>query len=140
VHAAVWVAVFAFWLLLTRNYHPTLGIGVLATTLLVAAFVGAVYVNSYLLLPRLARRTSWWRYLLSLLAIVVVLDVVTVVLAIQGVYDLLWGPDPLRFGFWFNFAIDGIGIDAHLAAGTLVLNVLGKGRLGRLSGQMSKGA
>ena len=130
LHVAAWVALFAFWLFVTRGYHPTPLIGALATTLLVAAFAGAVYTNSYLLLPRFAGRGLWVRYSLWLIALVAVLDV-AVVLAIRGVYDLLWGPDPRRFGFWSNFATDGVGILAHIIGGLVVLNVLGGRRFGR---------
>jgi hypothetical protein len=35
----------------------------------------------------------------------------------------LWGPDPLRFGFWFNLASDGFGIILHLAVATGVLRL-----------------
>jgi hypothetical protein len=45
---------------------------------------------------------------------VLVFDLVAV-LFIQFIYDRLWGADPLRYGFWFNMASDGLGILVHLA-------------------------
>lgn len=119
-HAAVWLAVFLFWLFVTRGFHPTLAIAMLATAVLVAAFALAVYANDLFLLPRLARRRLWLRYALSLLLVVVILDLAAVLL-IQFIYDQLWGPDPLRYGFWFNMASDGAGIILHLALAAGIL-------------------
>ena len=115
MHAALWAGVFTFWLLATRGHHPNLVIAVLATAVLVAAFALAVYVNGLFLLPRFARRGLRARYAVSLVATLIVLDLAAVLL-IQLVYDRLWGPDPLRYGFWFNAASEGVLIIIHLAA------------------------
>lgn len=120
LHVAVWSGVFIFWLSVTRQHHPNLTIAVSATAVLVSSFALAVYVNSFLLLPGLARRRFWLRYVISLLATVAVLDLIAVLL-IQFIYDRLWGPDPLRYGFWFNMASDGFGIVVHLVAAMLVM-------------------
>jgi|ERR1044071_2980058 hypothetical protein len=115
LHIAIWSGVFIFWLLTTRNHHPTLTIAILATAVLVAAFALAVYVNHLFLLPRFARHRLWLQYALSLVITVAVLDLAAVLL-IQFIYDRLWGPDPLRYGFWFNVASEGVLIIIHLAA------------------------
>ena len=115
LHAAVWSGVFVFWLLATRNHHPTLTIALLATAVLVAAFALAVYVNGLFLLPRFARAHLWLGCAVGLLATVIILDL-TAVLLIQFIYDRLWGPDPLRYGFWFNATSEGVLIIVHLAA------------------------
>jgi hypothetical protein len=120
LHAAVWAGVFIFWLVVTRRHHPTLTIAVSATAVLVTSFALAVYANSLFLLPGFARRRLWSRYIVSLLATVAVLDLVAVLL-VQCVYDRLWGADPLRYGFWFNVASDGLGIAVHLAAAMAVM-------------------
>jgi hypothetical protein len=106
LHGAAWSGVFVFWLLATRNHHPTWTIALLATAVLVAAFALAVYVNALLLLPGLARARRWSGYAVGLLATVIILDLAAVLL-IQFIYDRLWGPDPLRYGFWFNAASEG---------------------------------
>lgn len=113
MHVAVWLCVFMFWLLATRRFHPTLSIAVLATAVLVSASAWAVYVNRLFLLPRFARARLWWQYAASLLATVIILDLIAVLL-IQIIYDRLWRPDPLRFGFWLNVASDGFIIVLHL--------------------------
>lgn len=123
LHVAVWSGVFVFWLVVTRQHHPTLTIAASATAVLVSSFALAVYVNSLFLLPRFARQRLWLRYFVSLLATVAVLDVVAVLL-IQFIYDRLWGADPLRYGFWFNMASDGFGIAVHLAAAMVVMRVI----------------
>jgi hypothetical protein len=115
LHVAIWSGVFIFWLLATRNHHPTLTIAMLATVVLVTAFALAVYVNALLLLPRYARPRRWLQYTVALLATIAVLDLAAVLL-IQFIYDRLWGPDPLRYGFWFNVASEGVLIIFHLAA------------------------
>jgi len=115
--------VFVFWLVATRQYHPTLTIAVLATAVLVSASALAVYANSLFLLSRFARRRLWWRYMASLLAMIIVLDLIAVPL-IQFIYDWLWRPDPLRFGFWFNVLSDGIIIVVHVVAAMLLVWVV----------------
>ena len=120
LHLAVWLGVFAFWLLVTRQYHPTPALAVLATAVLVSASALAVYVNNLLLLPRFARRHLWWQYAAALLATVAILDLLAVPL-IQFLYDWLWGPDPRRFGFWFNVLSDGSIIVVHVVVATLVM-------------------
>ena len=115
LHVAIWSGVFIFWLVTTRNHHPTLTIALSATAVLVAAFALAVYINGLFLLPRFARRRLWLQYGVSLLVTIIILDLAAVLL-IQFIYDYLWGPDPLRYGFWFNVASEGVLIIIHLAA------------------------
>ena len=136
LHAAVWAGVLVFWLVVTRRHHPTLTIAVSATAVLVTSFALAVYANSLFLLPRFARRRLWFRYIISLLATVAVLDLVAV-LMVQCIYDRLWGADPLRYGFWFNMASDGLGVATHLVAATVVMwvaRLLRRGARAGLSG------
>lgn len=116
----IWTGVFIFLLLATRRYHPTLLIAVSATMVLITVSALAVYLNNLWLLPRFARRRARGQYALLLVAIVIVLDLIAV-LTIQAIYDLLWRPDPLRFGFWFNVLSDGFIILAHLVAATAVM-------------------
>jgi hypothetical protein len=120
LHIVVWLGVFAFWLVLTRQHHPTWIVAALATAVLVSAFAVAVYVNSLSLLPGFAKRRRWLKYFGALLAVVVLLDLAAVLL-IQLIYDLLWGADANRYGFWFNMASDGAGIIVHVVASMFVL-------------------
>ena len=120
LHTTVWCSIFVFWLVVTRQHHPTLAIAVSATAVLVSSFALAVYANSFFLLPKFAQQKLWLQYAVSLLATVAVLDLGAVLL-IQFIYDWLWGADPLRYGFWFNMASDGFGIVVHLVAAMVLM-------------------
>jgi hypothetical protein len=111
----LWLGLFIGWLLATRHYHPTLLIAVLVTTILVSASALAVYINRHVLQTQFARHRSLLKYAVLLITLLVALDLIAV-LSIQRIYDLLWGPDPNRFGFWFNFGSDGFIIVLHLIA------------------------
>jgi hypothetical protein len=124
LHASVWLCVFALWLPPARRFHPTWTIAVSATAVLVSASALAVYLNALALRPRFAR--NWPKYAVSLLVTVAALDVAAV-LSIGAVYDWLWRPDPLRFGFWFNVASDGFIIVLHLLAAA-ALSRLARGK------------
>lgn len=116
LHVAIWLGVFLFWLLLTRQHHPTWIVAASATAVLVSAFALAVYANSLYLQPKFAKRRQWLQYLLSLLALVIILDLIAVML-IQFIYDWLWRTDDEgRYSFWFNMASDGAGIIVHVSA------------------------
>jgi hypothetical protein len=116
LHASVWLCVFALWLWLTRDFHPTWTIAVCATAIVTASAL-AVYLNALVLRPRFARRR--WVYVISVCALVLALDLAAV-LSIGAVYDWLWRPDPLRFGFWFNMLSDGFIILLHLLVATWI--------------------
>lgn len=124
-HAVVWIGVFVFWLVTTRQYHPTLTIALTVTAVLVSASALAVYVNRSVLLPRFAPRRLSWRYVAALLGMITALDLVAVLLT-QVIYDWLWRPDPLRFGFWFNVLSDGIIIAMHVVAAMLCARLVGE--------------
>jgi hypothetical protein len=115
IHVMLWLGLLIGWLLATRHYHPTLLIAVLVTTILVSASALAVYINRHVLQTQFARHRSLLKYAVLLITLLVALDLIAV-LSIQRIYDLLWGPDPNRFGFWFNFGSDGFIIVLHLIA------------------------
>lgn len=112
LHAAVWLLIYWLWLWNTRGFHPTWTIAACATAILVSASAAAVYLNALVLRPRFARGRRL-AYVISVCAVVLALDLAAV-LGIGAVYDWLWGPDPLRFGFWFNLLSDGVIINLHL--------------------------
>jgi hypothetical protein len=113
LHLFVWAGVFTFWILTTRQFHPNMTIAAAATAMMVSGSALMVYLNSLFLLPRLARRGRWLQYFIALLLTLAILDLITV-LVIQVIYDALWHPDPLRFGFWFNILSDGFIIALHM--------------------------
>lgn len=110
-----WVALRAFWVAVSRNNHPNLRLNAIVSLLLVATFAAAVYANHLWLIPGLWRGRKYAAYAAALLLAMGLLALACTV-AIQVVYDVLWGPDPARFGFRAN-----IGMESGLVA----LHVLG---------------
>lgn len=51
-----------------------------------------------------------------------------VVVAIQKVYDVLWGPDPRRFSFQVNSGMDFAGMTLHLLAAAMIIWFIGRQR------------
>ena len=117
------MAIFAFWLFASRTHHPTLLIGALATAVLVAVAAVAVYINRFMLLPKYKAHPHTVMYLLLLLLTVVALSLVAV-MSIGWVYDVLWGPDPLRYGFWRNLVYEAIFITVHVMIAMAVVGVM----------------
>src|SRR5215472_6169111 len=66
VSLVAWVAVWGFWFLTTRKFHPTAALAFIVTTALVAAYATAAYLNHLILLPRLWQVGRRWRYLATL--------------------------------------------------------------------------
>lgn len=119
-HFALWLAVFGGWVAVSRDHHPTLLLNALASAVLVAASAVAVYANALVLRPRYIQKRRGWRYALELALTVMVLDLVSV-LAIQWLYDMLWGPDPLRYGFWMNIGLEAGFIGLHVAVAVAIV-------------------
>jgi hypothetical protein len=119
VHLAVWVGLYAVWLVVTRGNQPTLPVAVVATFVLVATAAVAVYADWYVLRPRFAARGKWGAYVVGLIAVVVVLTFPTVQL-IQWVYDAADVPKEGRFGFWTNVGYEAAWYAVHLAGGAAV--------------------
>lgn len=125
LHLAIWLAVFAFWFLMTRQFHPTTTLAILATSVLVTSSAVAVYVNQLSLIPRLARASRWWQYVVALLVTVLILALICASL-IAFLYDWIWGPDPRRFGLGFNLLSDGIIIVLHVVGAIVVRWISGR--------------
>ena len=120
---AVWTFLWCFWSFMSRNNHPTLFIDLIATGLMLACFAAVVYFNWLVLVPRFWYRRQFGLYWLCLAFASCALTAAVVVL-IQEVYDMLWGPDLLRFGFWVNYGLDFTGMMVHLALAALVVRLV----------------
>ena len=104
-----WSVIYAFWLYVSRDQHPTTLIAALSTLALVVAFAAGVAWDRRLSAHRAGR--PLWVLALGLLALTL-----AAVGAIQAVYGVLWHPDPLRYSLGLNVLADGIGVLAHVAA------------------------
>ena len=111
----IWSGLWAFWAFVSRNNQATPALLVIATTLLVGGSALAVHANHGLWIPRLLRAGHPLRYATALGATLLVITF-AVVVGIQEAYDLLWGPDPLRFGFWENVGLDFLFVSVHVLA------------------------
>ncbi len=115
VQALIWLADWSSCVVLARAHHPTLAIDAVATACLLAACAVAVYANGLVLVPRLMRRGRVGAYLAALVGTTLA-SATAGVIVIQVVYDAMWGPDPLRYGFAFNLATDWLAVALHVAA------------------------
>jgi hypothetical protein len=121
---AAWVAVWAFWLTLTRGFHPTLGLALIVTTSLTLAYAAAAYVHHLVLLPRLWRAGRRGAYALGLVLVMIVLNTAALGV-IRTSYAQLWGPDPDPLGTIRHFGIDLFGMAVHLILALGVVNATG---------------
>jgi hypothetical protein len=125
LHIALWAALFLFWFFISRDHHPTLLIDGLATGVLVAVTAACVYINRLVLRPRRAAHGRPWQYAGELPAVILAADLIAV-LVIQWIYDTLWGPDPLRYGFLTNVLYEAGFIGLHMLVVWVVGRAIGR--------------
>ena len=119
-----WLAVGAFWLLTTRNFHPTWALALITTGSLVTAYALASYANHLLLIPRYLHAGFLWKYLAALLGVMVVLTgLALTVLRISYIRAL--GPNSVR-SLEVDFGIDLLGMGVHLAGAAGVVWAVGE--------------
>jgi len=110
-----WPALWTFWFITTRVYHPTTVLAIVVTTSLVGACIVSVYTNHLCLIPRLWERKSYLRYWACLIGTIAGSAAVSLVV-IRISYFRIMGPDPDPYGALRHFAIDFAGIAVHVAA------------------------
>jgi hypothetical protein len=131
-----WLFVWAFWLVMTRHFHPTSVLALIVTSCLVAAYAAAAYINHLIMLPRLWPQHRL-RYACWLGATMVALTGIALTI-IRVSYAQLWGPDADQNGAYKHFAIDLFGMAVHLAAAALVVRaarLYGRGAERRFEGE-----
>lgn len=109
-----WVAVWAFWLLVTRAFHPTLSLALIVTSSLVIGFALATYTNHFYLIPHFWRRGKRLIYILALLGVMAGYTSLAL-LVIRLSYHFQIGPDPDPYGTIRHFLIDFFGMAVHVA-------------------------
>ena len=124
LHLGVWSGVWAFWAFVSQDNQASPTLLVIATTLLVGGSALAVYLNHGLWIPRLLRVGRTRNYVLAL-GVTLLGIAIGVAGSIHVAYDVLWGPDPLRFGWWANLGMDALFVSVHVlaASGARVLLV-----------------
>jgi hypothetical protein len=119
---AAWVGVWAFWLAVTNNFHPSLVLAVVVTTSLVVAYAAAAYINHLILVPRLWAVDRRWRYAAWLVGTMAVLTGVALAV-IRAAYFVSLGPDPDPYGMYKHYVIDLFGMAVHLLVAAAVVTV-----------------
>ena len=112
-------------MLTTRQFHPNAALAVIVTTALVAAYATAAYLNHLVLLPRLWDVGKRYRYLATLVAVMVTLTAAALAV-IRFSYRSWLGPDPAPNGVYRHFAIDFSGMVLHLVAAVGVVAIAKK--------------
>jgi hypothetical protein len=110
----IWIALWSFWLLTTRWYHPTTFLAVVVTTTLMCAYATAIYVNKLVLIPRFWRGKHFALYPMWLLGMMAMLTAIALAV-IRTTYFRALGPDPDPYGLYRHYAIDFVGMIAHVA-------------------------
>ena len=118
----VWFALWILFTIGTRAFHPTLLIAASAIGCLELASATGVYLNEFLLAPKLLAPKKVFAYV-TLLFLSASLIAIGVVVVIQLLYDILWGPDPRRLRFWINFESDFAWIAVHIGLAAVVAGI-----------------
>ena len=109
----LWFALWILFTIATRKFHPTVVVAASATGCLELASASVVYLNELLLVPKLLAVRRFFAYAAALFWSIAGITIAVVVL-IQFLYDLLWGPNVRRFGFWTNIESDLVWIAVHV--------------------------
>ena len=117
-----WVALWIFFTIATRMFHPTSLIAVSVTGCLELAAAGAFYLNEFWLVPRFLVVNRFFGYAAALFVAVLGITV-AVVFLIQLLYDILWMPDPRRLTLKTNIETDFAWISVHVLLGAGVFRL-----------------
>lgn len=118
-----WVGVWAFWLAVTRDFHPLPSLAVVVTTSLIVAYAAAAYINHLILIPRFWATGQRGRYAFWLTVTAAVLTAAALAV-IRTAYFSWWGPDADPNGLYKHYAIDLFGMAVHLLAAAGVVAVV----------------
>ena len=120
-----WAVVWGFWLVVTRSFHPTLGLALVVTTSLVAAYAVAAFANHLWLLPQWRLHGSSVRYWCELLGLMLLLTAVALAV-LRRSYTVTLGPDPDPYGLYKHYAIDFFGMAVHVAAAAAIVGAVSR--------------
>ena len=110
------------WLWLTRNFHASTRLAVIATSSLVTAYATAAYLNHLLLIPRYWRTGQRVKYALALLASMLTLTAIA--LAVLRTFYIRAVGEAAVNRLEVDFALDFVGMLVHVAAAALVVRLL----------------
>ena len=114
-----WLIVGLFWLLTTREYHPSWRLALVATGSLVVAYAAASYVNHLVLVSRYLQRGYRSRYAVTLLSVMVGLTLLAMAV-LKTIYFQAMGVD-LMNSFWVDFGLDLFGMIVHVIGAAVIV-------------------
>lgn len=120
----LWLILLAFWIAFSIDYHPTLVIDVIVTSVLLVAYASAIYLNHLILIPRFFRSHSYLQYFGGLLVSMAALTFLAL-FAIRATYFSLWDPNQIG-DYWQHYALDLFGMIVHVAAAALLLWIISR--------------
>lgn len=120
----LWLLLLAFWIVFSIDYHPTLLIDVIVTSLLLVAYASAIYLNHLVLIPRFFRSHRYLQYSLGLFVYMAALTFLAL-FAIRATYFSLCDPNQIG-DYWQHYAIDLFGMMVHVAAAAFLLWIISR--------------
>ena len=114
-----WAVVGLFWLVATRNFHPTWPLAIVATGSLVTVYAAASYVNHLVLVPRYLRPASSGKYALSL-AVVMVGFTALGIAVLRTYYVSVVGLGNVN-SLKLDFALDFFGMVVHVSLAAVLV-------------------
>ncbi len=132
--AALWSLVFVIWLIVARNNHPTFALNFVSTFILVISSAASFRVWR----TGFRGRSAAARVILRTISTVALGTLAAVV--IHLVYDAIRGPDPLRFSFVSNVAMDTAFVAIHTLPAWLVCSLWKRAATLRGTGEKSADA
>jgi len=119
-----WVAVWAFWLVTTREYHATGPLAAIATTALVVSYAAAAYVNQLVIVPKFLSDRRYGPYIAWLLAVMFAFTGIALAV-LRLFYVKILGPFPVR-PWYVDYELDLFGMVVHVIAAAVVVWVFGR--------------
>ncbi len=119
---AAWILIWAFWLGLTKDLHPTFTLALIVTTALVVAYASTAYVNHIILIPHYWRAGQRFRYTIRLLLLSLTMTGLALGI-IRYQYFKQLGRDTDPYGAYKHFVIDFFGMAVHLSIAWIVVRV-----------------
>lgn len=114
-----WLTVGLFWLVVTRNYHPTWTLATIATSSLVSAYAVAAYVHHRYLIPKYWQADRVAMHVVLLVTAMIFLTGFALAI-IRFSYLHAFGPYPVD-DWYIDYAIDFFGMAVHLVMAVVVV-------------------
>ena len=124
-----WIAVGLFWLVTTRDFHPTWPLAIVATGSLLTCYAAASYVNLLILVPRYLRGGRAGIYAAALAGVMVVFTAMAIVV-LRTYYIHVIGAGSVH-SLELDFALDFFGMVVHVTGAAGVVWIASRWAPGR---------